>query len=71
MSASVAVVALTCVSIDVIIALAAVFTWIALTFVHIYYGFKQCDNECTDCFGQNCRENYHNTHTALLHKLTK
>ena len=39
----VAVCALACVSIDVISALAAVFTRIALTFVHIYYGFKQID----------------------------
>ena len=34
-TASVAVLALTCVSIDVISALSTIFTWIALAFVHI------------------------------------
>ena len=44
----VAIGALACVSVDVIIALSAIFTRIALTFVHISCGIKQTDNEYTD-----------------------
>ena len=43
----VAIGALACVSIDVIIALSAVLTRIAFTFVHINCSIKQTDNECT------------------------
>ena len=49
----VAIGALACVSVDVIMALSAVLTRIAFTFVHIYCDIKQADNECTDYVDKN------------------